>query len=306
MATFIVSHMTTFGIEIEFKGNLRELSRQLANVGLGVRDSSHTHFGFDATAWTVKRDGSVNSGGELVSPPLEFSDPTARGQVDLAVRALQLAGCTPDESAGIHIHIDASDLSARQVAAVGRFFFKFEDVLYRLASSGWGHMRNGAGRYAPPIKEEIVKKLTKVRDEDGFLRAWYGSVQQGRYSRRDHGHGSRYCGLNLHSWLYRGTIEFRIFNSSVNPQRIQGMIALAHAIVQDAREGYSRSTAKSYRLGGMVEGTTIADSAFLRFQQVLTTDSKDTKRVMAKEDWKLIRFMWKDSAPIARTGMRGW
>lgn len=289
--------MRKFGVELEFVGSRTRVREQIAMAGLPC-DEQRSHLGYSETGWTVKHDGSVSAGGELVSQPLDFDSESDRKQVDVVVAAMQLAGAGTDTSAGIHVHVDASDLSAQQVANVARFMFKFEDVIYRIGSSGWSRIRpSGMNNYCKPIDEETVRKLCKVRDLDSFWRAWYGSIENGRQARHDHMHGSRYHGLNLHSWNYRSTIEFRIFNSTLNPARVQAYIALAVAIVQDAREGFRRSTGKAYRLGGMADGTTAPNAAFLRLQQVLRSDSKDTKVLMSKEDWKRVRYCWRDSVP---------
>lgn len=287
--------MRKFGLEVEFVGSRSRINQEARRVGLAVGDSG-SHTGHSETQWLTKHDGSVSGGAELVSPPLDFDSASDRNKVDTAIAALQLGGASTHNSAGIHVHIDASDLSAQQVANVGRFMFKFEDVIYRIASSGWTRLRPaGMNNYCKPVPEEMVRRLCKVRDLDGFYRAWYGSVQDGLHFRNSHYHESRYHGLNLHSWCYRGTIEFRIFNSSLNPDRVQAYIALSMAIVQDAREGFRRSTGKAYRLGGMADGTTNPDSAMMRLQQVLRSESKDTKVLMSKEDWKRVRYCWRDS-----------
>jgi hypothetical protein len=297
-----------FGLEVEYVGSRNRTADECRAVGLPVSASS-SHLGSDDRQWISKPDGSVAGGGdrgcELVSPPLDFDTPADREQVNRAFAALQIAGAATDASAGIHVHVDASDLTAAQVANVGRFFAKFEDQIYRIGSSGWQQIRqSGINNYCKPMDFELIRRLTRVRDQDGFYRAWYGSVSAGRSARTDHYHGSRYHGLNLHSWCYRGTIEFRIFNSTLNAERAQAYIALCVAIVQDAREGFRRSTGKSFVLGSMANGTVKPESALLRLQQVLRTNSKDTKILMSKEDWKLIRKCWKDS--VAQEAPPSW
>jgi hypothetical protein len=87
--------------------------------------------------WTIKADGSVQ-GGEMVSPVLEIDNPEHREQVTRAINAIKAAGARTDPSAGIHVHIDGSGMTAEQVGSVARIFTKFEDCIYRIASSGLG------------------------------------------------------------------------------------------------------------------------------------------------------------------------
>lgn len=296
-----------FGVEIEFEGDLGRVIEALRESGLRVLDARHTHNTGDApNGWAVKRDGSVYSGGELVSPPLHFDNAEEREQVTTAVLALQRAGATTSPQAGIHVHIEATNddgtqFSGRQIAAVVRFAYKFEDAIYRIASSGWETIRPGARSYCKPIPEATAQQIMKVKTIDELRNVWDGRSVNGR-SRgqrnpfaRNH---DRYYGINLRSFFQRGTIEFRYFNSSVNPVRIQTYIALCTAIVEDARRGYSRSVAKSYKLGAMKSGAVKEDAVFLRLQQVLRTESKDTSVLMSTEDWKNLRkICWKGSKP---------
>lgn len=299
--------MKRFGLEVEFIGDLDAVITKLRDAGLAVRDGRHSHLGFSLTEWTVKRDGSVQRGGELVSPPLDFTNENERGQVTRAVQALQDSGAQPDHSAGIHVHIEAKHengdpLTAREIAAVVRFTYKFEDAIYRIASSGWQTIRHCARTYAKPIPEATAQAIMKVKTIDELQNVWDGQPLNGNYSRRQsmsyRRHLDRYTATNLRAFFDKNTIEFRYFNSSVNPVRVQTYIALCMAIVDDARLGYSRSVKKSYRLGSMATGAVTEKALFLRLQQVLRTKSKDTSVVMSEEDWKNLRKLcWNGSVP---------
>jgi hypothetical protein len=295
-----------FGVEIEFAGDMEAVIHSLRNAGIPVADMRHTHNGHSETAWTVKYDGSVSRGGELVSPPLDFN--TQREQVTKAVEALQAAGATTDRAAGIHVHIEAvhedgSLMTGREIAAVVRFTYKFEDAIYRIASSGWNTMRPGSRTYCRPIPEATARAIMEVKTRDELRGVWdegrsVRDQRSGRYSSYILRALDRYTATNLQSLFLRNTIEFRYFNSSVNPVRIQTYIALCMAIVDDARNGYSRSVTKSYRLGDMANGTVKESAVILRLQQILRSNSRDTKVCMSEEDWKNLRKLcWKGSRP---------
>lgn len=288
--------MRKFGVEIEFVGDRDAVIAAMRARGLGCE--AHGYMGFSESIWVMKTDASVQRGGELVSPPLDFDDEAARAQVTKACEALQAAGARPDETAGIHVHVDASDLDPRQVAAVGRCFTKFEDVLYRLGTSGWTRFRRGGYNFAKPLPQSQVDQLAKVRNQRHLEIAVYGRPAIGGDT--NHSNGVRYHGLNLHSWFGRNkTIEFRLFNSSVNAKRVQCYIAVAVALVEDARRGKSRSVNKAYRLGDMFDGKHAPDSALHRFLQVVRYEAG-----MSAEDVKLVRYCWKDSTnQPARAGL---
>lgn len=289
-----------FGIEVEFVGNVSELIEEIRLAGLSTRTSRHSYMGHSDTEWIVKLDGSVSGGGELVSPPLDFDDPAQREQVTTALQAMQRAGCKPDHSAGLHVHVEATDLDARKVAAVGRSFIKHEDAIYRVASSGWRTIRRAAQTYAKPIANDQKRPLSRVKTSGDLRKVWYGTAQEG-YHTSSHGHASRYCGLNIHSWFLRGTVEFRVFNSTVNPSRAQFYIAMSVAMVQAARDGHTSAIGTAKPLGTMAatfvgEGDEdrartekkVFDSlgGFLRYAGGMSLD-----------DLALYRRFWADSTP---------
>lgn len=280
--------MRKFGVEIELglkDGATRAtVSSALRAVGLG--GTAQGYSGHDEHYWVVKTDASVYNGVEVVSPPLDFDNPEQRAQVTTAVRAIQ-PHCQPVPSAGIHVHIESRDLTPRQISGVARTFTHFEDVIYRLASSGWQTIRPGAQQYAYPMDERRTDAISKAKSERALKQAWYGAHSDGSWS---HGDGSRYHALNLHSHFYRGTIEFRVFNSSLNPKRVNTYVAICMALVQDARNGHLRSVKKATRLGAMANGSADGAKAFFRFQQIVRYFGD-----MGLADFKNLKVLWKDS-----------
>lgn len=281
--------MRRIGIEVEFGGNTELALAALRRAGLTSATSLHGYIGNHATEWVIKLDGSVGGGGELVSPPLNFDDPIARAQVSDAIAALRSAGCTTHPSAGIHIHVESSDLDGEQIAMLARCFTKFEDLIYRIACSGWQSMRSGARSYCRPLETVKVNALAKAKNDNQVKAAYFGYAFDGRPSHSDN---NRFYGLNLQSHYYRGTVEFRVFNSSLNAERIQAYLAMCVTLVEDARRRNRRSITKAYRLGGMAAGTTNPANAYHRFQQVLRYEAG-----MSLEDMKRLNKCWKDSRP---------
>lgn len=306
--------MRKFGLEIEI-GTLHtaaQLIAMLAEVGVTCEDLSHTHQGHSNRNWMVKYDGSLHNlrdaegrnlkGYEFVSPPLDFDDPAQRGQVDLVASVLERT-CTPVQQGGIHVHIEAvnddgSQMSGRQVGSVVRFFHKFEDAIYRIASSGWAELRPGARTYAKSIPEAAVQAICKARTSADVRAVWDGNYNRNDRDIWNGGQLDRYFAVNLRSYFMRNTIEFRCFNSTVNGKRMQAYIALSMAMVQDARHGHARYTKKNYPLGSMHSGAVTEQALMLRLQQVLRSAGRDTHVLMSAEDWKNLRkTCWRDSVP---------
>ena len=287
-----------FGLEVEYGGSRPAVVDALRVAGLSSLTHEHGYAGHSSTEWVVKYDASVSDGGELVSPPLDFDDPEQRAQVNKAIAAVRSTGARTSSKAGIHIHVDCSDLTAEQVASVARCFTKFEDIIYRLASSGWRNMRPEAWNYCRPLDEAQVAAIARAKTDVALRRAYLQRHDVGSVSHSD---PARYRGINLQSYFYRGTVEFRVFNSSLNADRIQAYIAICVALVEDARRGNKRSVTKAYRIGGMLAGTTDAARAYHRFQQVMRYEAG-----MSLEDYKLMNKCWKDSLPQRPMATRSW
>jgi hypothetical protein len=290
-----------FGIEVEFGGSQEDVVRELRNQGLSQRQRPEGYMGHGEHDWIVKYDGSVSGGGELVGPPLDWDNPEDRAQVTKAFQALADAGCTTHPNAGVHVHIDASDLDGKQVAGVVRAYTKYEDQIYRIATSGWETMRSGArNNYAKRMERSRVERLAKAKTKEQIGLGYYGTRN---YHSLGHSHSSRYYGLNLHSWFYRGTIEFRIFNSTMNHKRVLAYITLCMALVQDGRNNKLRSINKVFALGTMHaaatrssdEGKAEAKKQLHHLSQFLRWENKDTP--ISKEDLDLITYVWKNSVP---------
>jgi len=241
--------------------------------------------------WTAKPDGSVD-GMEIVSPPFEFASPFWRDELRKVCEGARSGGARPHSSAGIHVHVDVSDLPARNVASIVKFVHKFEDFLYRIASAGWQTIRSGAATYAKPIHPNLAHAMYRVRSAGDLERAWSGV--------------DRYHAVNLHSYFFRGTVEFRIFNSSLNPDRIASFVALCHGIVEDATR-HSRSLSSVYPVGGMASGATDERALLLRLQQILTCYDRDTSAPMLHADWQTLRrTCWQESRPQVAESLARW
>lgn len=76
--------------------------------------------------------------------------------------------------------------------------------------------------------QELNRKKPKSLEE--VSRIWYKGVD----GRHRHYHESRYHCLNLHSVFQKGTIEFRLFNSTTHAGKIKAYIQLCLAISAQA------------------------------------------------------------------------
>jgi hypothetical protein len=232
-----------FGIEIETVGlSRRRLAEVIASVIPGSTVSndpyhdSHSVTMIDGRKWNVVRDGSLSTdtSGEIVSPILNVADIDTLQEI---VRAVRLAGARSDSSTGIHIHVDGARFEAKTVLNLVNMVHKQERLIER--ALGVSHHRLNS--YSKSIDQAFISRLesTKVRTAAELNAAWYGSERSA--SRYDQ---SRYHGLNLNSFFYRGTIEFRYFNGTLHAGEVRAYVLFVLAIAEKALTKKSTSRAR--------------------------------------------------------------
>lgn len=188
----------------------------------------------DGRVWTVMHDGSLEDGGaEIVSPIM-----CGLGEIEIVqavVREVRAIGAisSSDKKCGIHVHVGGSSLDAAAIARLGRMTAKIEPLL--VEALGVSPERE---RYCRPVSMHFVTALRPGMSREAVQRAWYGH-SGARPSRYDQ---TRYHGLNLNSFFYRGTVEFRYFNGTLHAGEVKAFVQFCLALV--GRAATSRSASK--------------------------------------------------------------
>ena len=209
-----------FGVEIEMKGLSQPEARAVLWDYFG---GDFDHLG---RKWEVIIDQSVPNGFELVTPPLYYADIFVLQDV---FRRLRLQGAVRSRSAGLHIHVDAHDFSPYQIINLVYEYANYSDLLTKMFNV-YTHRRV---LYCQPILT-FARRLRKLTDisYESIERLWYslaGTEGPSRYDR------SRYTELNLNSYFYRRTIEFRAFNSTNHAGKLRAFIIIILSLVESAK-----------------------------------------------------------------------
>ena len=77
--------------------------------------------------------------------------------------------------------------------------------------------------------EMNVNYLRRVTEEQELIDEYYETM--GSYPSDDKYKDARYCGLNIHSRYYHGTIEFRLHSGTINKDKITNWISILNAII---------------------------------------------------------------------------
>ena len=145
------------------------------------------------------------------------------------MRKLRSGGAKVNESCGIHVHVDAAAHTARTLRNIANIIAAKEDILYKALK-----VRPNRESYCQKVDEAFLERLNRGRPSamtmDTLEKLWYN----GRGDRYHHYDRSRYHGLNLHSVFYKGTVEFRLFNSTLHAGEVKTYIQLCLAISHQA------------------------------------------------------------------------
>lgn len=186
-------------------------------------------------AWSFVTDDSIKGAGgsELVSPIL--SGLQGLTQVyDALLLLKEFPEILVNETCGFHVHhgVDPDKFGDRQLFQLLRVVSIFEDYIYCLLPEErrqteacrpleidlYDWYRNNAGDQTP-----VVQNL------------WYSPENRNdpEVPRHRKMHPTRYHGLNLHSYWYRKTIEFRYFPSLLDdPEELMQWIIFTQFLVE--------------------------------------------------------------------------
>ena len=163
---------------------------------------------------------------EMNSPKLEYSEMPKLQEV---VRALRHAGAVVNPSCGIHVHVDASKHTPQSLKNALSIMYSKEDILFKALNVNESRVERWCQKVREPMLEKIRKLPTGV-SMDRLKREWY----EGSDGSYDHYNWTRYYALNLHSVFYRGTLEWRCFESTLHAGKVRANITLALAISAQA------------------------------------------------------------------------
>ena len=232
-----------FGVEVEMTGITREKAARLVAEVLGTVPSHpesncyHTRTIADQAArkWKIMRDSSITPIrnddtteplDEFVTPPLNYSDIELLQNI---IRKLRENGAKAHSSCGIHIHVDGANHTAASLRRLVNFMTARQDLIYEALQIGdresnWCHKLNKT--LLDAMKKD--KNLTKEKAEE----IWYSRANDGYCGGIDHQHynATRYHGVNLHSFFTKGTVEFRLFNSTLHAGKIKAYIQFCLAV----------------------------------------------------------------------------
>lgn len=244
-----------FGIEIELTGITREeAAKVIANYFGTESNFAGTYYEtYEATdrlgrTWKATYDssitaqkkvrGRIETAGdtyktEIVSPILTYEDISDLQEI---IRQLRHKGAFVNEKCGIHIHVDAGNYTPQTLRNIVNIIASKEDILYKALKIDPRRLS-----YCKKVNEQLIETINRKKPKamEQLKDIWY--AEDPNSSRTKHYNSTRYHGLNLHATFTKGTVEFRIFNSTTHAGEIKAYIQFCLAVSHQARTQKSAS-----------------------------------------------------------------
>ena len=236
-----------FGIEIEMTGITRKKAAEVIaeyfgteSFYLGTYYKTYGAKDRQGRTWKATYDSSIiaqkKSGGrtvgandtykcEIVSPILTYEDLPDLQEI---VRQLRHKGAFVNSQCGIHIHVDASRYTPQTLRNLVNIIASKEDILYKALRIDPARLR-----WCKKTNEKLIETINRRKPQtmEALKDIWYAGSTRGR---DEHYNDTRYHGLNLHSTFTKGTVEFRLFNSTTHAGEIKAYIQFCLAVSHQA------------------------------------------------------------------------
>lgn len=233
-------HGGTRDVTLDFKGEVgsHNLAMGARYVGMEIEAEGRKHFELP-NEYGIVSDGSVD-GWEVLTPP-------ARGEalvetVTTAMKTLKKAGYKGTSACGVHVHFDLRNVN-KNPRFLSRLFalgFAVEDLLYSLQK-----LDRHEGDYAHPLRSQYAFFAARGPHAPDFEYVYNKMdktewmAKQRLNELRDEKWGNRYLGFNFHSVFYRDTLEVRIHEGTLDPERILLWTDTLQSIIKKAESRIS-------------------------------------------------------------------
>ncbi len=208
------------------------------------------------TSLGASGDGSVSTQGSGAGG-IEFQTPMLAGKkgedyINRVGAELTRQDFKTNATCGLHVHLsggkdficgrhgDINNANGERVKTLMLFYMKFENVIHSFLPKS-----RRANRYCKSVKSNYSEAdILNAESLETLERTWYNASTRAYVSscKKSPKHGTRYCGVNLHTLLSQNHLEIRYHSGTVNPRKIMEWVNM-HALIMDrvADGGISRT-----------------------------------------------------------------
>lgn len=241
----------TLGVEIELTGLTRKAAAEAvagyfgttANYVGGAYDAYEVEDG-NGKIWNFKRDSSIRAQEmrngdkwsadeeykvEFITPILRYND--LETLQDL-VKVIREAGGFVNGSTGMHIHAGAKDLTVNAAVNLLKMVASKQDLIYKALD-----VKESRQTYCRKFSKHFIRDLLEKKPQDfsELASVWYDEPIERAEREHEHYDESRYHLVNLHSYFTRGTIEYRMFNATLEESEVKAAVQFCLAVTHYAK-----------------------------------------------------------------------
>jgi hypothetical protein len=138
-------------------------------------------------------------------------------------------------SAPLALSVDGAGFTGRSLSNLVKMVAKQEQLLSHTLKVRPAR----EARYCKPVRADFLAAVESMKAPtlDSLKAAWY----KGQDERPSRYNATRYHALNLNSFFYRGTVEFRYFNGSLHAGVVKAFIQLTLALCAKAQKSKQTS-----------------------------------------------------------------
>lgn len=126
------------------------------------------------------------------------------------------------------VTVGAEKFDAQHLRNITNIMASKEELIYKALQVDLNRSQD----YCRRVEQRFLRQVNEQKPQslDRFKSIWYN----GRDGSNVHYHASRYHALNLHSVFQKGTVEFRMFNSTLHAGKVKTYIQFSLAIANQA------------------------------------------------------------------------
>ncbi len=173
-------------------------------------------------------DGSVSNGGEFVSCAMNGDN--LFNKIDNFCKELDINNFKINTDWGMHIHIKVNK-NIENLKKIYIFYKKYEDYFFNMLPKS-----RQQNNYCFKLKNKLnlcENDVLKYKNSYDFQKNIYNSTNKYALSRfkKNKYNDKRYSWLNFHSVFYRGTLEIRNHQGTINPTKIKNWLKIHLTII---------------------------------------------------------------------------
>ena len=219
----------------EFKENT---SKRYISVEIEVASVGGGSSGDKVSPVVKEWNSAIVHDGSLPSTGFEINTAPANGDIFINLinevcGVLKAQKAKVDNSCGLHVHVDARECNFYDIRKLVYLYDKIETAFFGIVAPS-----RKTVHYCAPCGKKLVKNLEEnniIKDnKKTIITNVYGSEVNLNTVKTQKYNNARYNALNLHSWVYRGTIENRMHHGTINAEKIINWSLLQAAMLDFA------------------------------------------------------------------------